>query len=60
MTYSTERSHDLRYESRSLTIVISILERGDSEEERKNVQNLIEKLDKLIRNSLIKIVNHSV
>jgi len=49
MTYSTERSHDLRYESRSLTIVISISERGDSEEERKNVQNLIEKLDKLIK-----------
>ena len=49
MTYSTEHSHDLRYESRSLTIVISISERGDSEEERKNVQCLIEKLDKLIK-----------
>ena len=49
MTYSTEHNHELRYESGSLTIVISILERGDSEEERKSVQNLIEKLDKLVK-----------
>jgi len=49
MTYSAEHSHELRYESRSVTIVVSILERGDSEEERKNVQNFLEKIDKQIK-----------
>jgi len=49
MTYNVEREYELRYESRSLTIVISVSRRGDSEEESRNVHILLEKFDKQIK-----------